>query len=140
MNMENMEELEINQFFLCLQILQFAENRNQPDQYTSGFSYFEDNVSRSATAKPIRMDIPVNVNPPQTTIGVSSVLPGTGSITHNITRMLNDSNHLPQSPLPETSARSARYSPYSTAHFMSFRHKMLNANNRASYETGKVQK
>ncbi|XP_045165821.2 paired mesoderm homeobox protein 2-like [Mercenaria mercenaria] len=63
---------------------------------------------------------------PMNSISVSPVLPGTGNITHNVTRMLKDSAQTPRSQLPSTSPPAARYSPYSTAHFMSFRHNILN--------------
>ncbi|XP_045207028.2 pituitary homeobox 1-like [Mercenaria mercenaria] len=62
-------------------------------------------------------------------ISVSPIQSGTGNIRHNVTRMLEDSAQTLKSQLPSTSPRVAPYSPYSTAHFMSFRHNILHKNN-----------
>ena len=55
---------------------------------------------------------------------ISPVLPGTGTITHNVTRMLNGELEAVKKEGMST-ARAPRYSPYNTSHFMSYRQKIM---------------
>ncbi|XP_052777398.1 pituitary homeobox 2-like [Mya arenaria] len=59
-------------------------------------------------------------------INISPVLPGTGSFTHNVTRMLSETGEMGK--LPGKEARETRFSPYSTSHFLSYRQNMLQQN------------
>lgn len=69
---------------------------------------------------------PEKENQPPKQLSISPVLPGSGNVTHNITRMLGDSNQQTRGQLPSTVTRATHFSPYSTSHFLSYRHKILN--------------
>ncbi|XP_053377973.1 homeobox protein orthopedia-like [Mercenaria mercenaria] len=120
-------------------VLQPVGNRQQTGPSSYGFSSLEDIYSRktSAVVQPMPIhrvtNTPDKENQPLKPIGISPVLPGTGSVTHNITRMLGDSGQQPRSQLPSTATRASHYSPYSTSHFMSFRQKILN-DSKSSHE------
>lgn len=83
----------------------------------------------SAIVQPMPLH-PINITPEKENVPIkpytfSPVLPGTGTITHNITRMLSETEQNKKEGLPGTATRASRYSPYSTSHFMSYRQKSL---------------
>ena len=101
-----------------LQVLQFLGNRQQQPFNYGNFNFTDDVISKknSAIVQPMPFtQTPEKENQPMKTLTMSPILPGTGSVTHNITRMLSEQwpkrNQLPASP---TSA-------YSTQHFLSYR-------------------
>ena len=80
---------------------------------------------------------PEKENQPLKPITVSPVLPGTASITHNVTRMLQDDVSIARRSL---NGSDTRFTPYTTAHFLAYRHKMLNKHdvNKSSNSEGKL--
>lgn len=123
-----------------LQILQSIENRQTPVAGSYGFSTLDEIFSRKTSAVVQPMPVhPVTTTPEKENMSLkpnnfSPVLPGTGSVTHNITRMLGDSSQQPKSQLPSTATRAPHFSPYSTSHFLSFRHKILQEKKASSRE------
>ncbi|XP_060578650.1 homeobox protein DLL-1-like [Ruditapes philippinarum] len=115
-------------------ILQSVGNRQQHVPSSFGFSSLDDIYSRksSAVVQPMSMfptsNTPEKENQPLKPLSISPVLPGSGSVTHNITRMLGNSVQQTRNQLPSTATRASHFSPYSTSHFLSFRHKILNEN------------
>lgn len=99
------------------------------------YSPMEDLFPRktSAVVQPMPVqpvtNTPEKENVPLKPISISPVLPGTGSVTHNITRMLEDTTYQKRGQLPTSATRATHFSPYSTSHFLSFRHKILQDNN-----------
>ncbi|XP_060554242.1 uncharacterized protein LOC132715270 [Ruditapes philippinarum] len=58
-------------------------------------------------------------------LSVSPVLPGTGNVTHNITRMLGSDMQTLGNDSTDQRTQEGHMLPYSTSHFMSFRHNAL---------------
>ncbi|KAL4226549.1 Homeodomain [Mactra antiquata] len=114
-------------------ILQSVGNRQQFGGATYNYSSMEDIFGKKTSAVVQPMSVHETVTPEKENVEVklntiSPVLPGTACVTHNITRILNESHQQNRSQLPSTATRATHYTPYSTSHFMSFRHKLMNEN------------
>ncbi|WAR26680.1 ISX-like protein [Mya arenaria] len=116
-------------------ILQPFSGRSHQPSY-GGFSSLEDIFPRktSAIVQPMPV-LPVATTPekenmPFKPFNISPVFPGTGSFTHNVTSMLSETGDTGrrEGQLPSTASRATRFSPYSTAHFLSYRQRMIQGN------------
>ena len=78
-------------------------------------------------------------NQEATRLSVSPVIPGTGNVTHNVTRILGISEQTPEKESTDDRTHESPVMPYSTAHFMSFRHRTLLEYSK-SRDAGKIFK
>lgn len=121
-----------------LQSLQPVMDRSRQQTTYVAYSTMDDVFPRKTSiVQPMPLhpvtNTPEKENQPLKPLSISPVLPGTGSITHNVTRMLNETEGAGKGQLPSTATRASRFTPYSTSHFMSYRQKILqDASNRTA--------
>ena len=91
---------------------------NMENKYQAGYSSL--NVSSNGPSH-----LPDATNNRPTRLSVSPVLPGTGNVTYNITRMLRSNIQTLRNDSTDQRTQEGHMLPYSTSHFMSFRHNAL---------------
>ncbi|WAQ96395.1 PITX1-like protein [Mya arenaria] len=119
------ENDSIQQFIRC--------HREQPSN--GGLSALDGFPRRASTIVQTMPELSAARTPDTDTLTLKAksiypVLPGTGSFTHNVTRMLSETGEMGhrEEKLSSKDARAKRFSPYSTSHFLSYRQNMLQQN------------